>query len=375
MTFSFEDHQFMARAIALAKQGHYTTSPNPRVGCVLVKNAKIIGEGYHQKAGEGHAEINALANARKAGQNTAGATAYVTLEPCAHFGKTPPCSQALIDAGVGKVIAAMVDPNPQVAGKGLAMIENAGIPTAHGLLEQDARALNTGFLTLMNTGRPYLRCKLAASLDGKTAMASGESQWITSALARQDVQRLRAQSCAIISGASSVITDNARMTVRHDELGELAASYAKENLRQPVRVIIDGKNRITPELALFSQSSPVIILRSKIDREHQWPEFVEQIAIDLNGDYLDLAQIVDQLASKGFNDVLVESGEQLAGAFIEQDLINELILYQAPKLLGGTGKSLVNFTEITALSSAKQLSIKTLTQVGEDIKIVAQFVN
>lgn len=375
MTFSFEDHQFMARAIALAKQGHYTTSPNPRVGCVLVKNSKIIGEGYHQKAGEGHAEVNALANARKAGQNTAGATAYVTLEPCAHFGKTPPCSQALIDARVGKVIAAMVDPNPQVAGKGLAMIENAGIPTAHGLLEQDARALNTGFLTLMNTGSPYLRCKLAASLDGKTAMASGESQWITSALARQDVQRLRAQSCAIISGASSVITDNARMTVRHEELGELAASYAKDNLRQPVRVIIDGKNRITPELALFSQSSSVIIFRSKIDNEHQWPEFVEQIAVDLNGDYLDLPQIVDQLASKGFNDVLVESGEQLAGAFIEQDLINELILYQAPKLLGATGKSLVNFTEITTLSSAKQLSIKTLTQVGEDIKIIAQFVN
>ena len=216
--FSLQDHHFMQHAICLAKQGHFTTSPNPRVGCVIVLNGEVVGEGYHKKAGQGHAEVYAL---KHAGSKAKGATAYVTLEPCSHFGLTPPCAEALIKAKVSHVIAAMVDPDPRVSGRGLALLDAAGITTQFGLLEQDARALNPGFIRLMTTQLPYVRCKLAASLDGKTAMVSGESQWITSAEARSDVQRLRAQSCGIICGADSVIFDDAKMTVRWNALGKL----------------------------------------------------------------------------------------------------------------------------------------------------------
>ena len=212
--FSLQDHQFMQRAIYLAKRGHYTTSPNPRVGCVIVLNGEVVGEGFHEISGQGHAEVHAL---KQAGAKAKGATAYVTLEPCSHFGLTPPCAEALIKAQVGHVIAAMVDPNPQVSGRGLERLKSAGITTEFGLLEQDARDLNPGFIRLMTTKLPYVRCKLAASLDGKTAMASGESQWITSDHAREDVQRLRAQSCGVICGADSVIFDDAK-TVSYTHL-------------------------------------------------------------------------------------------------------------------------------------------------------------
>ena len=214
--FSKQDHHYMALAIKLAQKGHFTTSPNPRVGCVLVADiagkAKVIGAGFHQKAGQGHAEVNALLDAKNNyPQLIKKATAYVTLEPCSHFGRTPPCAQALIDAQVIRVVCAMVDPNPEVSGRGLKMLEQAGIKAEYGLLENDAQALNLGFIKVMTQNLPYLRVKLAASLDGKTAMKSGESQWITSAEARHDVQRLRAQSCAVITGADSILTDNAKL--------------------------------------------------------------------------------------------------------------------------------------------------------------------
>jgi diaminohydroxyphosphoribosylaminopyrimidine deaminase/5-amino-6-(5-phosphoribosylamino)uracil reductase len=373
--FSSDDYCFMQRAITLAKRGHYTTSPNPRVGCVLVKNGEIIGEGFHQKAGEGHAEVNAL---KMAGNNAQGATAYVTLEPCSHFGRTPPCAQGLIKAGVKHVIAAMVDPNPKIAGNGLKMLEKSGVSTQHGLLTQAAENLNIGFIKQMTTGLPYVRCKLAASLDGKTAMKNGESKWITSPQSRQDVQRLRAQSCAIISGADSILIDDAKMTVRWSEFGELKNSYQKELVRQPIRIVIDSKNRLTPSLALFKESGPIILIRNTIENIHQWPHFVEQVCLPFDqksksNQHIDLRALLEYLAKLNLNDVLIESGSRLAGAFIEQNLVDELILYQAPKLMGADSQSLVNMTTIENLSQAKELNISDLRMIGKDIRIIAKF--
>jgi len=377
----------MALAIKLAKKGHYTTSPNPRVGCVIVSCAngkeQVIGTGFHQKAGQGHAEVNALLAAKNKFEDLIkGATAYVTLEPCSHFGRTPPCAQGLIDAGIKRVVAAMVDPNPEVSGRGLNMLEQAGIKTEYGLLENEAKALNRGFIKIMSQALPYVRVKLAASLDGKTAMKSGESKWITSCDARADVQRLRAQSCAVIAGADSILTDNAKMTVRWTELGELKESYQEEHLRQPVRVIIDTKNRLTPELEFFSQESTIFLVRGKLDQsalenEALWPHFVEQVQLPtikniLGDEKVDLKMLLTLLAGRGLNDVLVESGASLAGAFIEQDLVDELILYQAPKLMGGDGKNLMEMPNITSLSQAKSLSITDVRMVGCDIRITAK---
>mgnify|MGYP000391397418 CR=1 FL=1 len=368
----------MQRAISLARKGHFTTSPNPRVGCVLVNNGQIIGEGFHQKAGSGHAEVNALQACKDAGHNPKGATAYVTLEPCSHFGRTPPCAKGLIDAGVKHVVIAMVDPNPQVSGRGINMLEAAGISTATGLLETDAKSLNIGFNTLMTTGFPYVRCKLAASLDGKTAMESGESKWITSPQARQNVQKLRAQSCAVISGTDSILADNAKMNVRYQELGELKNAICEDELRQPVRVVIDSQNRLTPDLALFEQESEIILIRTNIEKSISWPHFVEQVHCSsiknsAGEDKVNLTELLSLLAKRGINDVLIESGARLAGAFIEQDLVNELILFQAPKIMGGQGKSLVQLPNITALNSAKNLTINDVTMVGPDIRITATF--
>jgi diaminohydroxyphosphoribosylaminopyrimidine deaminase/5-amino-6-(5-phosphoribosylamino)uracil reductase len=370
--FSLKDHQFMQRAISLAKRGHFTTSPNPRVGCVIVLEGEVVGEGFHQKAGQGHAEVYAL---KQAGSKAKGATAYVTLEPCSHFGLTPPCAEALIKAQVSHVIAAMVDPDPRVSGRGLELLTEAGITTQFGLLEQDARALNPGFIHLMTTQLPFVRCKLAASLDGKTAMASGESQWITSSEARTDVQRLRAQSCGIICGADSVIFDNAQMNVRWDALGELKQRYAQADIRQPVRIIIDGKNRLTPDLAVFKTSSKIILIRQTIENSQTWPHFVEQVIISkaVDSEYIDLSLLLAYLAQQGLNDILIESGAKLAGAFISANLVDELVLYQAPKLIGSDGKGLLNMPAILQLSAAKNLDINDIRMVGKDIRITAKF--
>lgn len=375
----------MALAIKLAKQGHYTTSPNPRVGCILVNSVagkvQIIGRGFHQKAGQGHAEVNALADARLHHPHLIkGATAYVTLEPCSHFGRTPPCAQGLIDAQVARVVSAMVDPNPAVSGRGLAMLESAEIKAESGLLENEAKALNRGFIKLMTQALPYVRVKLAASLDGKTAMKSGESKWITSSKARTDVQKLRAESCAIIAGADSILLDNAKMNVRWSDLGELQSSYEENDIRQPVRVVIDSQNRLTPELEFFKINSPVIIINtlttSPLENLPQWPHFVEQVKLPTirnndGQDKIDLSKLLLMLAKRGLNEVLVESGANLAGAFIEQDLVDELILYQAPKLMGGEGKNLVEMPNIVTLSQAKSLNITDVRLVGCDVRITA----
>ena len=388
--FSTQDHHYMALAIKLAKQGHYTTSPNPRVGCVLVNavngEQQIIGTGFHQKAGQGHAEVNALIDAKhNYPQLVQGATAYVTLEPCSHFGKTPPCAQGLIDAKIKRVVAAMVDPNPAVSGRGLALLEQAGIQTEFGLLESSAKALNLGFIKIMSQNLPYVRVKLAASLDGKTAMENGDSKWITSPQARCDVQKLRAQSCAIISGADSILTDNAKMTVRWAELGELKENYSEHSVRQPIRVVIDSQNRLTPNLPFFSYTSPIILVRQKLAKARlentlKWPHFVEQVELPLvktqtGQEKTDLKALLVLLAKRGLNDVLVESGAHLSGAFIEQNLVDQLILYQAPKLMGGDGKNLVEMPSITTLTQTTSLSITDVRQVGCDIRITAKLEN
>jgi len=385
--YSLQDYHYMSLALKLAKQGHYTTSPNPRVGCVIVNkldgNEIIIGTGFHQKAGHGHAEVNALLDAKNNYPDLiAGATAYVTLEPCSHFGKTPPCAQGLINAKIKRVVAAMVDPNPEVSGRGLSMLTKAGIQAESGLLENEAKALNVGFIKVMTQALPYVRVKLAASLDGKTAMKNGESKWITSSDARSDVQRLRAQSCAVISGADSILIDNAKMTVRWSELGQLKERYLEKNIRQPTRVVIDSRNRLSPTLDFFKQVSPVILIRTKLaetrlENNHQWPHFVEQVELPTvktqeGEEKIDLAVLITLLAQRGLNDVLIESGASLAGAFIEQDLVDELILYQAPKLMGSEGKSLVEMPNVNSLIQAKSLSITDVRQVGCDIRITAK---
>ncbi|KTF11696.1 bifunctional diaminohydroxyphosphoribosylaminopyrimidine deaminase/5-amino-6-(5-phosphoribosylamino)uracil reductase RibD [Pseudoalteromonas sp. H105] len=364
--FTEQDHHYMARAIELASLGRFTTTPNPNVGCVLVKDNVVIGEGFHQVAGQGHAEVNALAIA---GDKAKGATAYVTLEPCSHFGKTPPCAQALKEAGVSKVIAAMVDPNPQVAGKGLAILANAGIAVASGLLEQQARLLNRGFLKRMEQGLPFVTCKMAASLDGKTALQNGQSKWITGTQARQDVQLFRAQSCAILTGADTVLTDDAKLNVRIDELPQALPTTLP--LRQPIRIVVDSQNRLTPDLALFSIESEIIILTTKLDKSIQWPHYVTHIEVPEKAHKVDLFAALKILANRQINTIWLEAGATLAGEMTQQNLIDEFIVYVAPKLLGNDAKSLLNFATLTSMQDTINLAINDCALIGGDIRITA----
>ncbi|MBQ4833913.1 bifunctional diaminohydroxyphosphoribosylaminopyrimidine deaminase/5-amino-6-(5-phosphoribosylamino)uracil reductase RibD [Pseudoalteromonas sp. MMG010] len=364
--FTEQDHQYMARAIELAKKGRFTTTPNPNVGCVLVKNETIVGEGFHQLAGQGHAEVNALA---QAGSKAQGATAYVTLEPCSHYGRTPPCAEGLKAAGVSKVIAAMVDPNPQVAGKGLKILADAGIEVAYGLMEEKARELNLGFFKRMEYGLPYVMCKMAASLDAKTALKNGQSKWITGSAARQDVQLFRAQSCAILTGADTVLVDNAKLNVRAEELPLQLPTELP--LRQPARVIIDSQNRLTPELALFSCESQVIIFTTQLDKSLNWPHFVKHIEVKSVDSKIDLTEVLKTLAQLQFNTVWLEAGATLAGKMTELNLVDEYIIYLAPKLMGYDGRSLLNFPELTSMDDTVNLTFNECIRVGSDLRIRA----
>ncbi|MDU2399032.1 MAG: bifunctional diaminohydroxyphosphoribosylaminopyrimidine deaminase/5-amino-6-(5-phosphoribosylamino)uracil reductase RibD, partial [Klebsiella sp.] len=313
-----QDEMYMARALKLAARGRFTTHPNPNVGCVIVKDGEIVGEGFHYRAGEPHAEVHAL---RMAGEKAQGATAYVTLEPCSHHGRTPPCCDALIAAGVSRVVAAMQDPNPQVAGRGLYRLQQAGIDVSHGLMMNEAEALNKGFLKRMRTGFPWVQLKLGASLDGRTAMASGESQWITSPQARRDVQRLRAH-------------------VRWQELSaDTQALYPEENLRQPLRVVIDSQNRVTPEHRIVQQAGETLFARLRAD-ERQWPESVRTLLVPEHNGHLDLVLLMMLLGKQQVNSVWVEAGATLAGALLQAGLVDELIVYIAPKLLGNAARGL-----------------------------------
>ncbi|PQL07226.1 bifunctional diaminohydroxyphosphoribosylaminopyrimidine deaminase/5-amino-6-(5-phosphoribosylamino)uracil reductase RibD [Pantoea ananatis] len=360
------DERYMARALELARCGRFTTTPNPNVGCVIVRDGQIVGEGWHQRAGEPHAEVHAL---RMAGDRARGATAYVTLEPCSHHGRTPPCCDALIAAGVTRVVAAMQDPNPQVAGRGLHRLHQAGIEVSHGLMMQEAEALNRGFLKRMRTGFPWIQLKLGASLDGRTAMASGESQWITSPAARRDVQRLRAQSSAILSSSATVLADNPSLTVRWSELDSESQRLVDEaELRQPVRVIVDSQNRVTPDHKLIEQLGETWLMRQQVDDRH-WPETVTQISVPLRDSQLDLVALMMVLGQRQINSVWVEAGATLAGALIQAGLVDELIVYVAPKLLGNDARGLCQLAGLTQLADAPVFAFRDIRQVGDDVRL------
>ncbi|EIC82782.1 bifunctional diaminohydroxyphosphoribosylaminopyrimidine deaminase/5-amino-6-(5-phosphoribosylamino)uracil reductase RibD [Serratia sp. M24T3] len=373
----FSDDYYMARAFELARKGRFTTTPNPNVGCVIVRDGEIVGEGYHIKAGGPHAEVHAL---RMAGEQARGATAYVTLEPCSHHGRTPPCADALLNAGIIRVVAAMQDPNPEVAGRGLYRLRQAGVEVSNGLMLSQAEAVNLGFLKRMRTGFPYVQLKMAASLDGRTAMASGESQWITSAAARQDVQRFRAASSAILSSSATVLADDPSLTVRWSELDQdtqdqynqaLSAigSTAPDDLRQPLRVIVDSKNRVTPQHKLVHQPGETLLARLQADGQ-SWPENLRQLVVPATADNrVDLVILMMQLAKQQVNSVWVEAGSELAGALLQAGLVDELIIYMAPKLLGDNGRALCVLPGLESLTDAPAFEFSDVRQVGPDLRL------
>jgi diaminohydroxyphosphoribosylaminopyrimidine deaminase/5-amino-6-(5-phosphoribosylamino)uracil reductase len=358
--FTSQDFEMMSRALKLAKRGIYTTAPNPNVGCVIVRDGEIVGEGHHHRAGEPHAEVHAM---RMAGDKAEGATAYVTLEPCSHFGRTPPCAEGLIKAKVARVICAMEDPNPKVAGRGFQMLRDAGVEVQVGLLESEAIDLNKGFIKFMQTGMPYVQLKMAASLDGQSALNNGQSQWITSPKARQDVQRYRALSGGILSTSKTVIDDNASLNVRWGDLPcSVQTQYSQDEVRQPPRVILDRQSQLNDDLKLFNTDGERIIVSQGGDMA---PE------LDENGQ-IDLATTLKAVASEyHINHLWVEAGATLASSLIKANLVDELIVYLAPKLMGSDGRGLIGALGLTEMAQVIDLTITDVRMVGVDIRITA----
>lgn len=347
----------MAQALRLAEKGLYTTTPNPRVGCVIVRDGKIVGEGWHEKAGEPHAEVNAL---RAAGELAKGATAYVTLEPCSHFGRTPPCAEALVSAGVKNVVAAMRDPNPLVAGNGFALLELAGVKTSSGLMENEARELNIGFVSRMTRGRPWVRVKTASSLDGKTALANGTSFWITGEAARRDVHRLRARSCAILTGIGTVLADDPQMNVR-----DVATS------RQPLRVVVDSQLRMAPAAKILA-GGKVLVATASEDAQRIGKLVdagAEVLTLPDSAGQVDLAKLLAELGKRGINELMVEVGCTLNGALLAAGLVDELVMYVAPVLMGDKARGLFGLPELTGMNQRAELDILDTVMVGCDIRI------
>ncbi len=357
--YSAADHDFMAQAIRLAWRGLYSTTPNPRVGCVLVKGGAVVGEGWHERAGGPHAEVHAL---NAAGESARGATAYVTLEPCSHHGRTPPCAEALINAGVSRVVAAMQDPNPQVAGRGLARLAAAGIAAECGLLEMEARELNVGFISRMSRGRPWVRLKLAASLDGKTALHNGVSQWITGPEARQDGHRWRARACAILSGIGTVRDDDPQLNVR---------GVATD--RQPLHVVGDSRLDLSPQARVLS-GGPLLVIAAVADGEkaeclrRQGAEVI--ILPGANG-RVDLPELLNELGRRGVNELHVEGGFRLNGALAVAGLVDELLLYLAPCLVGDQARGMFDIPELNSLDARQQLTVRDMRMVGRDLRVIA----
>lgn len=364
MNFTAADHDFMARALSLAQRGLYTTTPNPRVGCVIVRDGQVIGEGWHEKAGGAHAEVAALAQKAGAGGTAQGATAYVTLEPCNHFGRTPPCVDALIAAGVARVVAAMQDPNPQVAGQGLARLAAAGIATECGLLEDEARELNIGFVSRMTRGRPWLRLKIAASLDGRTALANGASQWITSPEARHDGHLWRARSCAVLTGIGTVKDDNPRLTVRD-----------VDTPRQPLKVIVDSRLETPPQAAVLQGGQVLIACAEEDAARHAalTAAGAEIIVLPNAQGKVDLPALLLALGQRGINEVLAEAGTRLNGALLQENCVDELLIYQAPILLGDKARGMFDLGELNDLTAARRLNIVEHRAISADLFIRARF--
>ncbi|WP_026972988.1 bifunctional diaminohydroxyphosphoribosylaminopyrimidine deaminase/5-amino-6-(5-phosphoribosylamino)uracil reductase RibD [Aliagarivorans marinus] len=368
--FSAQDCRWMARAIQLAKRGRYTTAPNPNVGCVIVRDGQLLGEGFHRKAGEGHAEVNAIADAKAKGHSLQGATCYVTLEPCAHQGRTPSCARTLAAEQVAEVVMAMVDPNPLVAGKGVAILQEAGIAVRSGLMSDAARALNPGFLSRVERARPQVKLKLACSIDGRTALANGESKWITGNLARQDVQRERACSHAILSTAATVIRDDASLNVRHGELGSLREHYSEQSLRQPVRVIIDRQGRLAQagsELKLFNSPGEVWLLSyAEQALPAEMSAKVKQLIVPAGDNWL--MRAMQLLSTHEINDLWVEAGAALAAALLDAELVDQLISYQAGVLMGQDALPLFALQGYTEMARLSRWQLCEQRVVGPDIK-------
>lgn len=363
------DVQMMAQAIALARQGRFTTAPNPNVGCVIVNQGKVVGQGFHRKAGEPHAEIHALKQAK---DHAKGSTVYVTLEPCSHYGRTPPCAAALIKAGVSKVFVAMEDPNPQVSGNGITMLENAGIAVDVGLLKSASRALNAAFLSKMEQDKPLVTLKLAASLDGKTALSNGKSKWITGSEARADVQRLRASHSALVTGINTILADNPTLNVRYNQLGHVIETRAitEDLLQQPLRVVLDSTAKLTAADAsnLFAFVSPILLVSTTQYSAAQlaaFPPHVDTLILPQVNGRVDLSKLLIELGKK-VNSILVEAGATLAGAFIEAKLVDYLVLYQAPKILGNHGHDLLQLPNYTSMEQIPNLSLCDERKIGND---------
>jgi len=356
----------MAQALRLAEQGLYGTSPNPRVGCVLVAGERVVGSGWHRRAGEPHAEVHAL---REAGEAALGATAYVTLEPCSHRGRTPPCADALVEAGVARVVIATQDPNPQVAGEGIEKLRAGGIFVESGLMEAAARELNAGFFARMTRGTPWLRSKIAMSLDGRTALANGASQWITGAAARRDVQHWRARSCAVLTGINTVLADDAQLNVRDIE-----------TTRQPLRVVLDSRLRMPLNARILQNCECGNVLIYTVLHDAAKIAALEKtgatirVLPDSKGQ-VDLHSMLGDLAGRGCNEVLVEAGSILNGALLRAGLVDELLLYVAPQLLGDAARGMAQLGELTGLEQRVNLKWQDIRQVGNDLRITVKVEN
>jgi diaminohydroxyphosphoribosylaminopyrimidine deaminase/5-amino-6-(5-phosphoribosylamino)uracil reductase len=355
------DVRFMAQALKLARHGLYTTDPNPRVGCVLVRDGEIVGEGWHERAGTAHAEIHALA---AAGPRARGATAYVNLEPCSHHGRTPPCADALIDAGVARVVTAMQDPNPEVAGAGLQRLQSAGVEIVNGVLQDQARALNPGFVSRMERQRPYVRVKLAVSLDGRTAMASGESKWITGDAARLDVQRLRARSSAILTGVGTVVADDPSLNVRAFDIG-----------RQPLRIVVDANLSMPTDSRMLSLEGVTLIVTASDDGDRS-EELVnagaEVLCLASGAGSVNLVALMQHLARREVNEVLVEAGATTCGALLHAGLVDELVIYMAPHLMGTSARGMFSLPGLEEMAQRVPLRIEEVRAMGDDWRIIAR---
>jgi diaminohydroxyphosphoribosylaminopyrimidine deaminase/5-amino-6-(5-phosphoribosylamino)uracil reductase len=367
------DYVFMARALHLAERGLYTADPNPRVGCVVVSEGQIVGEGWHCRAGEAHAEIHAL---RQAGERARGADVYVSLEPCCHHGRTPPCSDALIAAGVKRVVAAMEDPNPKVAGKGLAQLKQAGIEVETGVMHDEAQRLNPGFIRRMRNGRPWVRCKMAMSLDGRTALANGVSQWISGEAAREDVQHWRARSSAVVTGVGTVLADDPSLTVRLQPSVWEQRGCGGE-VRQPLRVVMDTRLRTPPQARILKQPGRTWLFTASDDQAARHSlsaagASIECLAPEPGRSGLNLGAALQRLAGEGVNEVWMEAGPTLSGAMLREGLVDQLIIYMAPLLMGNVARGLFHLQPFASLAECIALDITDMRAVGKDWRITAQ---
>ena len=354
-----QDRLYMTRALRLAEKGLYTTTPNPRVGAVIVKEDEIVGEGWHEKAGEPHAEIHAL---KEAGESASGATLYVTLEPCSHYGRTPPCAEAVVASGISRVVVAMKDPNPLVSGRGIERLEQAGISVECGLLQNEAFELNPGFVMRMNTGRPWVRVKVASSLDGKTALSNGISQWITGPAARRDGHRYRARSCAILTGIGTVLADDPALTAR-----DVGTS------RQPPVFVLDSRLRISTQAKIFDGKLTIVsALENREKREELEAAGAEVIHVPGEGVRVDLHLLMKELGRRGVNELHVEAGESLNGSLLEAGLVDEIVFYIAPHLMGSRGKGMFDLPALIDMDKRREMKMLDFRMVGRDLRIIGR---